>query len=167
MHTRFVAVFLSLALAPFAWTFFAPAQIDIVPGSSVRGAELFRSKGCIECHAFGGAGGKAAPDLAQPNATTRGPMQLASALWNHAPRMWRAQEVRQIRPALDSMETADLFSYFFSLAYFNTPGNASKGRTLFEAGCADCHETTAAAPRDLRRRPLGPPVSNWAATGDP
>jgi len=133
----------------------------------MRGAELFHSKGCIDCHSFSGAGGNTASDLAQPNAATREPMQVASALWNHAPRMWRAQEPRHIRPVLDSMQTADLFAYFFSLAYFNAPGNASRGRTLFEESCASCHETTASVPRNLRQRTLGPPISTWTAVAEP
>src|SRR2546423_974163 len=102
MYTRFVVLFIGLALAPFAWLPISSAQIEIIPGSSRRGAELFRSKACIDCHAYRGAGGAIAPDLAQPNQHAHTPVQLASALWNHGPRMWRAQEARQVRPTLDN-----------------------------------------------------------------
>src|SRR5438270_553853 len=119
MYTRLLVLFISLALAPLAWPPPSSAQIEVIPGSSARGAELFREKGCAECHAFRGAGGKIAPDLAQPNERGHTPMQLASALWNHGPKMWRAQEARQVRPTLDSIEAADLFAYFYSLSYFN------------------------------------------------
>src|SRR5437867_8515543 len=132
MHTRFLVVFISLALAPFAWPPMSSAQIEIIPGSSARGAELFRSKACVDCHAFRGVGGKIGPDLAQPNQNAHTPMQFASALWNHGPTMWRAQEARRVRPTLDSMETADLFAYFYSLSYFSAPGNAASGAGLFE-----------------------------------
>ncbi len=143
-----------------------PRQIGIVPGSSTRGAELFREKSCIECHAFNGSGGTLAPDLAQGSEHARTPMLLASALWNHSPAMWRAQRARGIRPMLDSTETADLFAYFFSLSYFSTPGDAAHGRMIFErASCSRCHATEAAV-RD-RRRPAGPPISTWSEVDDP
>lgn len=144
------------------------SQIQVIPGSSVRGAELFRGKACIECHAFGGVGGNIAPDLAQSNERARTPMQLASALWNHGPQMWRAQEARQIRPPLGSMETADLFAYFYSLSYFSAPGNAARGAGLFEEkGCGNCHETTASAASDHHHKALGPPISTWTRVEDP
>jgi len=169
MQTKVVLLFIVLALAPFAWPPASSAQIDIVPGSSVRGEELFRAKGCVECHAFGGVGGKIAPDLAQPNRTMRTPMQLASALWNHGPRMWQAQQSRQIRPALDSIETADLFAYFYSLSYLSAPGNISEGSRVFERkGCADCHDKTPAAlSHRIRKSLVGPPISTWTSVDDP
>jgi hypothetical protein len=72
-------------------------------------------------------------------------MMLATALWNHSPKMWRAQQDRHIRPILDSMETADLFAYFFSLAYINAPGDPNHGVLLFEQkSCSRCHEVALA-----------------------
>src|SRR5438046_9574019 len=89
MNTRFLALFIAFALAPFAWPLPSAAQISIIPGSAARGAELFREKSCVECHA----------SKAMPLAPT--PTQLATALWNHSPNMWRAQKKRDIRPMLD------------------------------------------------------------------
>src|SRR5678815_2391951 len=103
MRSRFVAVCIGLAVTLPAWAAPSSAQIPIAPGSSVRGAGLFQSKGCVDCHSFAGAGGKTAPDLAQNSERIRTPIQLATALWNHAPRMWRAQQAQQVRPVLDSM----------------------------------------------------------------
>src|SRR6266550_102069 len=116
MHTKFIAGFIVLALAPFAWPVPAPGQIAIIPGSAVKGAELFHQKACAECHTFDGT------------SQGRTPTQLAAALWNHSPERWRAQKDRNVRPSLDSMEAANLFGYFFSLAYFTAPGNAAKGQ---------------------------------------
>jgi cytochrome c2 len=166
MHTKLVLLFIGFALVPFAWPLASP-QVKIIPGSSVRGAELFREKACIECHSFNGTGGSIAPDLSQRHAEASTPMLLASALWNHGPRMWQAQQARRIRPALDSMETADLFAYFYSLSYFTAPGEAAKGAQLFEEkGCANCHETVPAAFNRARRSP-GPPISTWTEVDDP
>src|SRR5438552_15639866 len=94
MHTQFAALF------------FAFAQISVIPGSAVRGAELFRDKTCVECHAAN-----------VPHAAT--PTLLAAALWNHSPKMWRAQQDRNVRPMLDSFETADLFAYFLLPCIFH------------------------------------------------
>src|SRR5207253_10887504 len=92
MHTKFIVAFMVLALVPFAWPIPPPAQITIIPGSAAVGAELLHQKGCVDCHAFDGTG------------QGRTPVQLAAALWNHSPEMWRAQKERNVRPTLDSME---------------------------------------------------------------
>ena len=151
MHTRFFALLIALALIPFAWPLPGSAQISIIPGSASRGAVLFREKSCVECHGSGRT----------PQAPT--PMLLATALWNHSPRMWRAQEQRNVRPTLDSTETADLFAYFFSLAYFTAPGDPRRGKTVFEnAGCSRCHDI-----RPSSERKAGPPISTWNEVSDP
>jgi cytochrome c2 len=150
MHTKFIPAFLVLALAPFAWPVPASAQITIIPGSSVNGAALVRQKGCVDCHTFNGP------------AKGRTPAQLAAALWNHSPDMWRAQKQRNVRPALNSLEAADLFAFFFSLSYSTTPGNAMKGQAVFEAkSCAQCHDAA------IGRRRSGPPISTWSDVDDP
>ena len=145
-HTRFVTLFLGFALTAFAWPAAGPAQISIVPGSAARGAELFREKSCIECHA-------SAPQAATPTL-------LAAVLWNHSPKMWRAQQERNVRPILDSIETADLFAYFFSLTYFTAPADPMRGALIFEQkSCSRCHAPTANG-RDRRIvGTLGPPIS--------
>src|SRR5262245_14778372 len=88
MQTKLFVLFIGMALARFIWPPISSAQVDVIPGSSVRGADLFQKKACVQCHAFGGVGGKVGPDLAQPNGRAHTPMQLASALWNHGPQMW-------------------------------------------------------------------------------
>src|SRR5439155_20875042 len=70
MHNRILVIFIILAVAPFAWPVLSSAQIEVIPGNSLRGAALFREKGCVECHAFRGAGARLGPDLAQPNERT-------------------------------------------------------------------------------------------------
>src|SRR5690348_10407479 len=124
MHHKFMVLFIALALAPFAWPLpssSAPAQIRIIPGSAVRGGQIFTDKNCSNCHKF--------EEIAQ-NQT---PSSLAAALWNHSPKMWRAQQRGDARPVLNSSEAADIFAYFFSLSYTNTPGDSSRGKAEFEA----------------------------------
>src|SRR5205085_756786 len=94
-------------------------------------------------------------------------------LWNHGPRMWSAQTARQIQPALDSRETADLFAYFYSVSYFRSPGNPAIGARLFEEKtCASCHQVTVGTVYDRSasvrgREPLQSPISTWTNVDDP
>ena len=150
MQTRFIGLFIGLALAPFAWPVPAAPQIAVVPGSAARGAVLVREKSCVQCHTFDGSG------------QGRTPSQLAAALWNHSPKMWQAQTSRNFKPVLNSAEAADLFAYFFSLSYFRAPGDPVRGEIVFERKtCIRCHDTTIAG-----RRP-GPPISTWTEVDDP
>ena len=158
MRARLLAVLVSLALALLAWPLSVFGQIPIIPGSAARGAETFRDKGCVQCHVSG-----------TPKAAT--PMALATALWNHSPKMWRAQRNLNIRPMLDSMETADLFAYFFSLAYLNAPGDANRGAILFEQkSCARCHAVDADRRITTSHKATlqtAPPISTWSEVSDP
>src|SRR6478672_7499047 len=104
MHHKFMILFIALAVAPFAWPLpssSAAAQIRIIPGSAVSGGQIFRDKGCSNCHKF--------EDVSGANASPIGrtPSSLAAALWNHSPKMWRAQQDRNLRPVLNSSEAAD------------------------------------------------------------
>src|SRR5437867_5606868 len=174
MHNRILVIFIILAVAPFAWPVLSSAQVEVIPGNSLQGAALFREKGCLKCHAFRGAGARVGPDLAQPNERTHTPMQLATALWNHGPRMWREQENRRIGATLNATEAAagwpkfstgdmvDLFAYLRGLpeaasqsAIFQ-PGDPEQGHITFEGRCESCHSfggRTAERKIDLLKRP--------------
>src|SRR5689334_1524763 len=153
MHHKFMILFFALAVAPFAWPLpssSAAAQIRIIPGSAVSGSHIFSEKGCANCHKF--------EDMAQ-NET---PSSLAAALWNHSPKMWRAQQKGGVQPVLNSSEAADVFAYFFSLSYTNVPGDPSKGKAVFESkSCASCHDT------QIGKRRSGPPIPTWSEVEDP
>lgn len=137
---------------------YASAQ---VPGSAERGKALFTEKGCVQCHSFEGAGGKVAPDLAQKSDRQYTPVLLASQMWNHGPTMWNAvaSSGGQVS-TLTTRDAADLFAYFYSRLYFATPGDAGRGKALFERkSCAGCHDMTLPG--------TGPPIANWRAAKDP
>lgn len=118
------------------------AQVPFGPTQDpTAGARVFGAKGCGRCHAVGGAGGKIGPDLGQSE-RSRSFYDLASALWNHAPRM--ADRMRQMglgRPRLDAQEAGDLVAFLFTLNYFDPRGNERTGRRLFtDKKCVLCHQ---------------------------
>lgn len=76
-----------------------------------RGRALVLQKGCLKCHALGGEGGRAAPDLAQFQ-QFKDIVPLATALWNHAPIMLDRIEQSGIPfPIFQQGEMADLLEY--------------------------------------------------------
>jgi len=140
----------------------ASPQVPVLPGSAARGAQLFKEKDCVRCHAFEGRGGNGAPDLAQRSERVYTPALLASVMWNHSPLMWATIGGNISRLPLSSSETADLFAYFYSALYFNVPGDAARGKIVFEEkNCAGCHTERNG------QTPKGPPISQWAQVKDP
>ena len=65
-------------------------------------------------------------------------------------------------PPLTSEEISDLYVYFYSLRYFDPPGDAGRGKAVFAGkNCHRCHSLIAhesAGP--------GPPVPEWPAIGN-
>jgi len=142
-----------------------------------RGAEVLRRERCLECHTVSGKGAAPpsvtlAPDLGkrQPRAYT--PATLASVMWNHAPRMWPALEAKKIAiPKLSEQDSEDVFAYFYSLWFFDRPGDAARGAKVFDdKGCSACHslslEEKGPAKGPGAKGP-GTPVARWKSAADP
>ncbi|MEO7142198.1 MAG: c-type cytochrome, partial [Bryobacteraceae bacterium] len=131
---------------------------------SERGARLFETLDCIECHSVNGRGGKVAADLGRRIDRNFSPAGLAATMWNHAPTMWPAMRERGIPLAgdLDTQGAADLLAYFYSARFFDRAGDAGRGKRVFESRhCADCHGLT--APRLSEAKP----VAQWDTLGHP
>ena len=97
------------------------------PANSARGAELFNTLGCLQCHSIHGEGGKVGPDLGRSIDRGFTPASLAATMWNHAPGMWAAMRAEDVRPGdLDDQAAADLFAYFYSVRFFEKPGDAAR-----------------------------------------
>ena len=109
--------------------------------NAVAGAQVFGSRGCVECHSVRGLGGRGGPDLAEV-AAGRSLSELAATMWNHVPRMAARMEERGISPVrVLPREAANLFAFLYTLDYFDPPGDASEGRTLFlDKQCVMCHQ---------------------------
>lgn len=150
-----------VGLVVFLWALAAPAAT--LPGDAKAGSQIFVKQKCVTCHSVSGEGGKAAPDLARKPEGRYTPALLASALWNHAPEMWSAMEAAGIsKPKLSAQEAADLFAYFYTVRYFEQPGDAARGKQAFESkGCAGCHGETSS------KASGAPPISKWESLADP
>ena len=138
-------------------------QAETLQMDSGRGQRVFESEGCIQCHAINGKGGRTAPDLGRTIDRNFSPAALASTMWNHAPTMWATMEKKNIqRSKLDEQAATDLFAYFYSVHFFEKPGDAGRGKKLFhEKSCDACHGLTQSP------NPAAPPVAKWQALSDP
>ncbi len=124
----------SLGLA-FAQQLLSPTHNPVV------GSRVFGAKGCTECHAVNGKGGKVGPDLGRIS-RPRSLYDLAAAMWNHFPRM--AEKMRELgisHPHISPQETGDLIAFLYTLNYFDPAGNPETGREIFiEKQCVICHQ---------------------------
>lgn len=136
------------------------------PGSPSHGEQLFTSKGCVQCHAIQGQGGREGPDLARVE-NADAPIIWAQMMWNHALTM-RGSMQRQLLdwPRFEDTEMGDLLAYLRSVNTSSRrlrdlfPADVRRGRQLFgEKGCSQCHgfggEGATVAP-DLTRLPQMP-----------
>jgi mono/diheme cytochrome c family protein len=136
-----------------AWS--APLEAD-----ARRGAEFFRSQGCVNCHSPNGK----APDLGRRLDRDYTPDGIAARMWSHAPVMWAAMAKENVTPPqVSPQQAADLFAYFYAARYFEKPGEAERGKRYFaEKHCSDCHALTASSGPSV-----GPPVDRWESLASP
>jgi mono/diheme cytochrome c family protein len=130
-----------------------------------RGSEVFRTQFCINCHAVKGVGGSAAkaPDLGRRLDRDYTPAGISARMWNHAPVMWAAMMKENIPlRKITADQAADLFAYFYAARFFEKPGEAERGKRLFQAKqCIECHAITASGGG------AGPPVEKWESLHSP
>jgi mono/diheme cytochrome c family protein len=140
-----------------------------VSADSTRGAQVFELQGCVQCHSVNGVGpgtsGKPGPDLGLTVDRGFTPAALAATMWNHAPAMWVEKKLRSAaRPAMDEQQAADLFAFFYSLRFFEQPGDAGRGKSLFNSKkCAACHGID----EPLSTERTVKPVAEWTTASDP
>src|SRR4051794_20154735 len=138
------------------------AHAAVVAADSTRGAALFESLACVQCHSLNGKGGHVGPDLGRVADRNFTPASLAATMWNHAPTMWASMRERGIRTGdLDEQAAADLFAYFYSARFFEKPGDAGRGKQVLERGCGRCHALNAPVQAGAT------PVSQWQSVNTP
>ena len=100
------------------------AKPDFLLPPSESGEELFKTKGCSDCH----TGARA---LALNNRTLN---DIAASLWNHAPKM------RQPATQISYEEMRQILGHLWAKQFFVAAGDANRGKRVFEAKrCASCH----------------------------
>jgi mono/diheme cytochrome c family protein len=159
---RIRAVFFASAIAVCP-TAHSVAHAATPAADSTRGAAVFESQSCIQCHALDGVGPKIGPDLGRLIDRGFTPAMFTSTMWNHAPSMLAAMRARNIPlPVMDEQAAADLFAFFYATRFFEQPGDAGRGKRLFTArACANCHGINDS------KVPAAKPASQWTALTDP
>ena len=135
-------------------------------GDQAKGARLFVSKGCADCHSYGGKGGSDAPplDFMAGHLSAREIANMSGRIWNHMPAMLpHFQEEGIAFPTFIDFEMADLIAYLHSNASPGAtaaaaggsvhggmgmgamePGDPARGKSVFVTlGCGSCHTLAA------------------------
>jgi len=117
------------------------------PGNPRRGEVLFGQKGCAQCHPTDPQGKRVGTDLGKELKGSL--LQIAGAMWNHGPGMWKKMgELSVSVPKLDPEEATDLISYLYFLQFIDAPGSAERGRAVYSAArCVSCHEAVTGGKR--------------------
>ena len=151
----FATVLAFVLATPCAWAQYGDARL---------GADLLSERKCTACHSILGKGGGSAPDLARRSTRDFTPAALAAQMWNHGPTMWAAIAAANITiEPLSGDDVNNLFAYFFALRFFDPPGDAGRGKRVFERKrCGDCHAQGASA----ESKP-GPSVSQMPSVDNP
>lgn len=128
------------------FAYFYAARFFEKPGDGGRGKELFTTAHCSDCHGLTQAKMPAAKPVTQWE--SRGhPVELVTAMWNHAATMKQEFAKRRIEwPELTSQDLADISVYVRNLPGAPSVSDAlaltsgENGKTLFDSkGCAACH----------------------------
>jgi mono/diheme cytochrome c family protein len=134
-------------------------------GDPARGARLWQSKRCSDCHSYGGRGGEDAPplDFMRGHMSAREIADMSGQIWDHLPAMLpHFREEKIPVPTFTQGEMADLIAFLHSgkgakaTASSAHPGmtgmsgmgghmGAAAGKGVFlSAGCGSCHTFAAA-----------------------
>ena len=134
---------MSEADASDLFAFFYATRYFEQRGDAARGKAVFCEKNCVLCHALNGPEkpARAWKSLADP-------VDLATAMWNHAGEMEKSTKAEQFRwPRMSPMQLTDLLVYLQNLPEtrtmqftFKLPNGAGGKALMEEKGCNGCHK---------------------------
>jgi mono/diheme cytochrome c family protein len=134
-------------------------------GDPTRGARLWQTKRCSDCHSYGGRGGEDAPplDFMRGHMSAREIADMSGQVWDHLPAMLpHFREEKIPVPTFTQGEMADLIAFLHSgkgakarmpaahPGMTGMPGMSGQmgtagGKAVFlSAGCGACHTVSAA-----------------------
>ncbi len=130
-------------------------------GDPARGARLWQSKRCADCHSYAGRGGEDAPalDYMRGHMSAREIADMSGQIWDHLPAMLPHFREEQIPvPTFTQGEMADLIAFLHSgkgakkgaahpgmSGMSNMQMGTAAGKAVFlSAGCGACHTFAAA-----------------------
>lgn len=114
----------------------------ITPGNPREGGQIFKTKGCVKCHAIRGEGGKEAEDFGRrAKFFYKSLTQIASTMWNKGPTVLAKMAQTQTGlPKFTPKEIADLLAYLYFLHFIDETGDSGNGKKVYlEMGCSKCH----------------------------
>jgi cytochrome c2 len=118
----------------------ASAQEPFLISEPLEGQEIFKTKGCQQCHAVRGQGGGIAKDLGW-HEYYGSAFELAAVLWNHSPIMREVMEELKVeRPVFTENDMRKLMSFLYYQRFLDQTGDVLKGKKLLsEKDCLKCH----------------------------
>ena len=114
--------------------------VYLSPGNPNDGKLVFARKRCNACHSVHGVGGTAGPAMDDVDLRLSA-TGIAAAMWNHSSEMFSTMKEERIGwPTFEGKEMADLIAYLYFVKFIDSPGDAARGRILFEEKqCSACH----------------------------
>lgn len=128
-----------------------------------QGWQVFRTKGCMNCHKMGQSSEDSiGPDLAKV-AGGLNEANLAASMWNHAPQMWeKTSEHAMSYQQMDDQEVANLFSFISFLKFIAEEGDPRQGKTVLDSkSCTACHSLGGRGGRSA------PDIAGWSQYVNP
>lgn len=146
----------------------------LMPGSPIKGEELFTKKNCIQCHEAGLAPQTPKIEIAK-DAFPQTLAEMAMKMWSHFPVMLQAMQSREIeQPRLTAQEMADLIAYLFAVRSTDPEGDPALGAEVFmQNRCPSCHvsgedvNTKAPSLKQMKRNvtPIAMATQLWRSSG--
>ncbi|MFQ5752019.1 MAG: c-type cytochrome, partial [bacterium] len=86
------------------------------PGDSEAGYKIVHEKACLTCHALRGTGASTPTDLITLGALDS-PLDMITAMWNHAPAMQEILQEKKLQwQELSGKDMANLYAYLRALS---------------------------------------------------